>query len=551
MPSTSHRLFISGPAGAVFRVTDGTSRCIATGMYRLDLQLPLGIYTVSATLGRSVETQEVLLDQSRQLRFDTQVPSFGDRAFGIAPDVLAALDPGTWAGGQLVALRGPWRDKAAARSGAVMLARDGQAITARAQGLVRDPDGASLWSWQLFDLTPPAREQDLGALTLTRSVSPPARSGAGPAAEPAETSDEDSIQRVSHAVPDWREWTLWAAYPATLDAATDAPLLPTQHYVRLRLTQPGAAPVMKLQSLSDQIFTTLAARTALPLSKPVLDLLLKGDEVDPLLALAAAHVASISLGWLRHVQPWPQDVARTEVPGAVDELRLAYEPGLQAPGGPDDPVFEPETVQQMFATWLHAQAQNGLAGSPDLVAARFLLGIDGRAHLRVPPVLLRSLDGLMAAAATSESRAAEVTCEDSVWAQRFQLSESFAFLQWDPDADYQQQMRERLEMSLHSAQAMQASASQLTQDIQRSAAARRPVAPERAAGAARAMAAPAPTPTPPAALDLLEFIKGNAAHLRIPESALPQFGAILQELQLDQAGVDDSLRQLSARLRKK
>ena len=97
MDRPMHRLSIaSSQPGAVFRVTDGRSARVGTGMYRLELDLPQGLYTVSIMLGDSIECKEVLLDRSKTVEIGPSLPSFGDRAFA-APYPCAARTVGTTA----------------------------------------------------------------------------------------------------------------------------------------------------------------------------------------------------------------------------------------------------------------------------------------------------------------------------------------------------------------------------------------------------------------------------------------------------------------------
>ena len=536
-----HTLYVTGPPGATFRVTDGASQCVATGMYRLVLELPQGIYTVNATLGRSVETREVLLDESRTIELQSSMPSFGDHAFWIAPEVIVALGNFEFrAGGQLIALRGPWRDEQAAQE-LVELDRDGAPLAAARQGFVPDPRGQGVWSWQLFDLASQAMP-DTGApglLSVRRAVSDtPLASDSSP---PDAAAPNAPLRKVSHVLPHWGDWVAWAAYPATVRGAYNSKELPPAYYLRLRLTLPGAVPDLHLQSLSDQIFTALAARTGLPLSKPVLDLLLLSDEADPLLVLAAAHLASITLGWLRRELPrLPQDASPSAAPVASSELQFV----------------DADSLQQRFGAWLEHRHEGALAGSPDMVAARFLFGIGTQVHLRAPPVLLRSLDGLLASAESSG-----ITCADTVWSMRMQLSDSFAFLQWQPDADYQQLLSDSMSRSLEGTRAVASAVRFIEQSQERlerkerqerdiaasRSATGKPQAGRRAARriAPRAAAA-APSQRKPT-FDIEDFIKNNAASLRIPAAALLQ---ALDKSTVDQGRIEAKLQHWVLRLKK-
>lgn len=522
-----HTLRVAGPPGAVFRVTDGASKCVGTGMHQLELALAQGVYTVSALLGRSVESREVLLDEPQSITLQATMPSFGDRAFSLAPAVMAALGAQPFpAGGQLITLRGPWRDAQAAQD-RVTLDRDGAAIPALREGCVPDPQGQGVWHWQLFNLAPakPARSDAPGVLSATRSVcdaaAPTEPSGFGP----EEPQAPQPPQRVSHVLPHWGDWVVWAAYPATAGCTPEGAGLPMAYYLRLRLTRPGALPAPDLQSLSDQVFTALAARTGLPLSAPVLDLLL-ADEADPLLALGAAHLASITLANLGRLRRrLPHDAAQSADPDAIGELQL----------------IDADALQQRFHAWLERAHEAPLATSPDMVAARFLFGIDTRAHLRGPPALLRSLDGLVAAQAP-EAQSSGITSDEKMWGMRFQISDSFAFLQWEPDADYQQQIKTSMQRALNSAEAMLSTARRIKEataqvarekrDAAQPAKARRKPSAER--GAARTMALPSAAELPPAqpSLDLEAFIRSNATSLRMPASTstLVEFSAVLNNL---------------------
>ncbi|HVR54323.1 MAG TPA: hypothetical protein VMS38_31665, partial [Pseudorhodoferax sp.] len=310
MSRPAHRLSISGPSGAVFRVTDGSARCAGLGMHRLELDLPQGIYTVVGAMGSSVQTREVLLDAPQVIDFAGAFTSFGGQAFAVAAAVRKACSAHHFGdGGQLVALRGPWLAPPSAED-QPMLDRDGTPIDAVAHGVV-DDEVEGFWSWQLFDLGPTSRDRGgkAATLSLSRLVCEAERS---PPAATLETAHVDEHQesaaktRVSHIVPHWGDWTVWAAYPAAACRASRSESLPISYYLRMRLTPPGELPDASLQTLSDQIFTALAARTGLPLTAPALDLLLT-DDADPLLVLAAAHVASITLASVGLLDCLPHD----------------------------------------------------------------------------------------------------------------------------------------------------------------------------------------------------------------------------------------------------
>lgn len=503
MPAATHSLYVTGPAGAVFRVTDGASRCVATGMCRLELQLPAGIYSVGATLGRSVEAREVLLDRAQTVAFQNSLPSFGDRAYALAPDVIAALGDMDWrADGQLIVLRGPYRDAAAAEAAEpITLQRGDAAIEWQHSGLLPDPASTACWQWQCFDLarTQVTAAADAHTLVLTRSIV----AAPGPESKPLR-------QRVSHVLPDWPGYTVWAAYPAEADAAPQGAELPLQYYLRLRLSLPGAAPAMRLQSLSDQVFTSLAARSPLPLSKPVLDLMLLSDEADPLLALAAAHVAAIVLALEGQLQRLPQDPPPTDAAPAGDA---------------DDPNAGPDAIhalKQRFAAWLQRMSGTPIGDGPDGVALRHLYGLAPQAHLHSSPLLLRSLDALMAATRGDARHDSAIDCDESVLGQRFQLSEAFAFVQWQPDLDYQSQLADLVTQSLRGARAQQ----QWSELIR----AAEPEPTANAPGAAMRsfdLLQPAADTTGNSA-DLERLLRANAVQLRIPDSQLSQLRTMLQ-----------------------
>jgi len=561
MTRSFHNLQVAGPSGAVFRVTDGASRCVATGMHRLALQLPQGIYTVSALLGRSIETREVLLDEPQSIELQSSRPSFGDHAFALAPEVLAAIGPQALRpGGQLIALRGPWRDEEAAAD-RVKLGRDGVAVPALREGFLADPNGRGVWSWQLFELASQAASPSgaPGVLSVIRSVcDAPERALQGPFSPERASPAPDTAARpalpsnVSHVLPQWGDWTVWAAYPATACGTPEGLELPHAYYVRLRLSLAGAAPPIALQSLHDQVFTALAARTGLPLSKPALDLLLP-DEADPLLAVAAAHLASITLGALGRLKRLPHDAATSMsvLPGGS---------GLPTSGAPTElQMIDADALQQRFHAWLTQQGNGPLAAIPDMVAARFLFGIPTPAHIRTPPVLLRSLDGLIAAMESPEARAAGTSCDESVWGARMQISDAFAFVQWNPDLDYEKELLSSVRHSLESVQASvqfieKAKAKAEQQKAAEKGRLKAHSQPSRAARSGSSAELPdnitVMSAQPKAfSLDVEAFIKSNEASLRIPASAMAHFGTVLNSLAIDQDAIANTLQQLTGRLK--
>ena len=573
MTRAVHTLNVTGPPGAVFRVTDGASRCVATGMHRLVLQLPQGIYTVSAGLGRSFETREVLLDKPQSIDLQSSRPSFGDRAFALAPKVLAAIGPQAFcSGGQLIALRGPWRDEESAAD-RVMLSRDGVSVPALREGLLAHPNGRGLWSWQLFGLAPQATSPSgaPGVLSVTRSVCDPAeRAPEGRSSPERALPGPDTAARpalpsnVSHVLPQWGDWTVWAAYPATACGTPEGLELPHAYYARLRLSLAGAEPPIVLQSLHDQVFTALATRTGLPLSKPVLDLLLS-DAADPLLAVAAAHLASITLAALGRLKPLPHDAATSM---SVSPRA----PGLPTGGALTElQMIDADALQQRFHAWLTQQGSGPLAASPDMVAARFLFGIPTPTHIRVPPVLLRSLDGLIAGMESPEARAAGMSCDKSVWGPRMQISDAFALVQWNPDLDYEKELLSSVQRSLKSVQdslqffekaKAQAERHSEAEQAQPKAASKPKRATRKASplerGAPRSIGSSAQLPDEiavinaqpkPSSLDVGAFIKSNVASLRIPASAMTHFGTVLNSLSIDQKAIADTLQQLSGQLK--
>lgn len=394
MDAPTERLVITcNQPGAVFRVTDGRSARVGTGMYRLELDLPRGLYTVSTLLGGSLASKTVLLDRSREVAIEVHHPSFGDLAFSLAPRILAAVPAPLFdsSGTTVVALRGPFRETPARRH-LVSIERDGRDVAAAAQDHITTQSG--VWTWQLFRV-PAGKSAGLAA--GVRSV--------------------DGV-RTCHAIPQLRGQMVWMAYPAPKDAAAEGATLPPAHYVRLRLTAPGAAPEMELQSLSDQVFTTLASRGTLPFSPPVLERLF-AEDADPLLALAAAHVISMRLGWYGLLEKLPQDEGGEAARAPEGAAATAQEP-----------VPLPSLIEQIHG-WLK-RCDDVLDDCPDSVAIRYLYQVAKDTHVARPPVLLRSLDALIKA--EQDTRDPRIVLCDAVWKSRFQVSDSFAFLQWDADA---------------------------------------------------------------------------------------------------------------------
>lgn len=396
-----YRLSIScAQSGAVFRVTDGGSAPVGTGMYRLELDLPPGLYTVSALLGASIESKTVLLDRSKAVEIEVHHRSFGDWAYGLMPRIRAQL-PASYLAPQattIVAVRGPFRRKPLQQH-EITIDVDGTLVEPAAAEILKDAAGR-IWQWQLFCI----EESSLGhpdIITAVRAV--------------------DGV-KISHVVPRFGNWMVWAAYPAPKDAAPEDVELPLPHYVRLRMTQPGVAPDIALQSLSDQVFTALANRSALPLSPPVLDLLF-AEGADPLLALAAAHLASLKLGWHGIQQKLPQDEAGSVRQGSTD---------TEAPAHEGEPV-PPAELRRRIMDWLQQHGPQELSHCPDMVAVRFLYGLCEEIDLVKPPVLLRSLDALIKAEHTASDSGRKCQLGDSVWRTRFQVSDSFAYLQWETD----------------------------------------------------------------------------------------------------------------------
>lgn len=393
MDAPTERLVIScNQPGAVFRVTDGRSARVGTGMYRMELDLPRGLYTVSTLLGGSLESRTVLLDRSREVAIEVHHPSFGDLAFSLAPRILAAVPASLFdsSATTIVALRGPFRDTPARRD-LVSIERDGRQLTEAAHDQITTQSG--VWTWQLFRLP---IDGSAGLVAGVRGV---------------------NGVRTCHAIPQLRGQMVWVAYPAPKEAAAEGASLPLVHYVRLRLTAPGTAPDMELQSLSDQVFTTLASRGTLPFSPPVLERLFAQD-ADPLLALAAAHVIAMRLGWYGVLENLPQD-----------EGGEAARAPQGAAAATQEPVPLPRLMEQVQG-WL-ARCEDVLDDCPDAVAVRYLYRVAKGTRVVRPPVLLRSLDALIKA--EQDGREPTIVLADAVWKSRFQVSDSFAFLQWDAD----------------------------------------------------------------------------------------------------------------------
>lgn len=425
MQAELHRLSISSQqAGAVFRVTDGRSVRVGTGMYRLDLDLPQGLYTISTLLGASVESKTVLLDHSRTVDVEVAHGSFGDAAFALAPRIRArmAMTPLDAGLGTVVALRGPFV-QAPAREHRIGIDVDDRSVEPVAEDTMTD-DAGGVWTWQIFRF--PARPGEPGIVTATRSV--------------------DGTP-TSHVIPPCCGGTVWAAYPAPVAVAARGASLPLSYYVRLRLSLAGVAPDLSMQCLSDQVFTALANRSALPLSPPVLELLFATD-ADPLLALAAAHVASLTLAWHGLVAPLPLDEAISKADRA--------EPARAA-----DDAQEPTPPAELLSrvrTWL-GQLAPEFTDWPDVVAVKHLYGLcDQDIVLHRPPVLLRSLDALIRAEHEAAAKGRSCELGDRVWRSRFQVSDAFALLQWETDTERgEQRRRELLEQSFAASQALQRS----------------------------------------------------------------------------------------------
>lgn len=497
MDRSMHLLRVESPQpGAVFRITDGASSRVGTGMYQLELNLPPGLYTVSAMLGHSIESKQVILDCDKTVRMGlSSKPSFGDRTFALAPEVMAKLGPGGFDDPEttaIFALCGPWRDVDAVIDQRITLDLDGRAIAAADKGIVKDPS-AGIWSWQLFRVGAEAPGVP-GVLTATRSV--------------------DGMQH-SHAVPRFENWVVWAAYPPPKESAADGADLPSAHYVRLRLTRPGSVPIAWLQGLSDQIFTALAGRSALPFSEPVLDILF-ADEADPLLAMAAAHVASLSLAWVGLLEALPQDAAPSgAVTSRVDESKTAGRPNQ---------CIAPEVLRRRVKAWLELDRAGRVVDCPDMVAVRFLFGLVDRIDLRKPPVLLRSLDVLIKATHAHSSSAVDrgPTLEDSAWLTRFQVSDTFAYLQWETDSDSTELRFEQIKQWFDLARTIEESARTVRATIS-AAKSEVGVRDLPAASAARTMYAPADENPFEA------FVKLNAQALRLPASTIGSLASQLEK----------------------
>lgn len=409
MERPNYRLSIScAQPGAVFRVTDGGSARVGTGMYHLELDLPPGLYTVSALLGASIESKTVLLDRPKAVEIEVTHSSFGDWAYGLMPGIRAQLPASCWAADALtlVAVRGPF-DRRPSKKHEVMIDVDGALVEPAAADVFTDPAGR-IWQWQLFHIEAVGVGQP-DIITAVRAV--------------------DGV-KTSHVIPRFGNWMVWAAYPAPKDAAPKDEELPPPHYVRLRLTQPGVAPDIALQSLSDQIFTALSSRSPVPMSPPVLDLLF-AEGADPLLALAAAHLASLKLGWYGLQQKLPQDEGGTARQSSTD---------TKAPAHDDEPV-PPAELRTRVIDWLQRHGEQEIGQCPDMVAVRFLYGLCEEMELTKPPVLLRSLDALIKAEHAAAESGKKCQLGDSVWRTRFQVSDSFAYLQWETDTKKSEQKR--------------------------------------------------------------------------------------------------------------
>ena len=405
MEAPLHRQVVTcSQPGAVFRVTDGRSARVGAGMFRLELDLPPGIYTVSTLLGASINSKTVLLDRSKSVEVEATHRSFGEIAFGVAPHVRSLLTASHFdtSATTIVALRGPFR-QAPSRKDRASIQLDGTSVAAVAQDTIEDDPGV-IWSWQLFRLA--LQPGSPGIATAIREVN-----GAG----------------TSHVIPLYGNRTVWLTYPAPKDAAPERFSVPLPHYIRIRLTAPGDVPDLYLQCLSDQVFTALAGRSTLPLSRPVLDLLFAKD-ADPLLALATAHVASLTLSGYGLLERLPQDEAPENMAGASEAL-AHHEP------------VPPRELKASVSDWLD-QCTTDIAGRPDVLALKFLYGLcDYDIELDRPPVLLRSLDALIRAEHIATQRGRRCELRDSVWKTRFQVSDAFAFLQWETDTRKGEQKR--------------------------------------------------------------------------------------------------------------
>ncbi|HQR70082.1 MAG TPA: hypothetical protein PLE54_05735 [Burkholderiaceae bacterium] len=393
-------------------------------MYRLDLDLPAGLYSISTMLGGSIDSKTVLLDRSRTVEIESSHRSFGDRAFALASRIRSLLPASCFDAdaATVVTLRGPFR-KAAAQKHRVSIDVDGTAVAAAVEDLLDDGEGGT-WSWQLFRLTPQPRGLEI--TTATRTVEGTA---------------------TSHVIPRFGDRTVWAAYPAPADVAVAGTDLPLAYYARLRLTEPGIAPDLGLQCLSDQVFTALANRSALPLSPPVLDLLF-AEGADPLLGLAAAHLASLSLAWYGFMEPLPQDETAAAARPASEGEPPAYE---------REPIPPPD-LRARVIQWLERGTAN-FADRPDVLAVKYLYGLCNEdVALDRPPVLLRSLDALIKAEHEASKRGRRCDLGDSVWRSRFQVSDVFAFLQWETNTKKGEAKRlELLKQSFAASQALQQS----------------------------------------------------------------------------------------------
>lgn len=456
MSSVSHELTLAGPTGAVFRVTDGASQCVATGMHRVTATLPQGLYTVTAELGPSVLSREVILDRPWHWDVPDEHQSFGGRAFGLGAQVLASLGD-TWQfrkGGQFIALRGPWQPEAAdgadGGDGAVTVDRDGMDFPSAAQGRLTDAQGG-LWTWQLFNLRDGRSAPGAGVLSVTRVIEEAARGEADRETDPDDVDDVDEAgrpasRRVSHPIPEWKGRIVWAVYPAHASAAQPGTELPHPYYVRLRATRRGEAPDARTQGLSDQVFTALASRTGLPLSDEVVKLLLDADG-DPLLAMAAAHLVSLRLGRRQPRHRLPHDGLN-----GADEALDASADGI------DDAVLE-----RAFQDWLRQTSSRDAPDDADLWALRVIFGLQSEADLpalHAPPLLLRSVDCLMGGP-SDDGGSGRLAVDERLWAPWLQVSDAFAFVQWRRDLDFTLQLREHVDRAIRSTMSMQTSAHQI------------------------------------------------------------------------------------------
>jgi hypothetical protein len=151
-----------------------------------------------------------------------------------------------------------------------------------------------------------------------------------------------------------------------------------------------------------------------------------------------------------------------------------------------------------------------------MVAARLLFGLPVQADVRKPPVLLRSLDALIEATHAGPSRgAALLTVDEGVWRTRFQVSESFAFLQWEPERDCEAQMLAQVRQSFELAQTIQAAQQALPQPAGADA--------ERSRARMVGFGMSAPVASDP----MEEFLKKRAAGFRIPASAVREMASQL------------------------